>query len=659
MNPQAQTTKAMKITFPDGSVREYAAGTTALAIAESISPRLAADVLAATVNGEVRDLLRPINEDSTLVLHKWDDKEAKHTYWHTSAHLLAEALTELYPGTRFGIGPAIENGFYYDVQPPQGTVIKETDLEKIEKKMMELAAKNECLTRKDISKADAMKFFGDKGENYKTELISELADGTITLYEQGSFTDLCRGPHLPSTGLIKAIKLTSVAGAYWRGDEHRDQLTRIYGITFPKKKMLDEYITLMEEAKKRDHRKIGKELELFMFTEMVGKGLPIWLPKGTALRLRLEEFLKKIQKQYGYQQVMTPHIGNKNLYVTSGHWDHYGKDSFQPITTPEEGEVYLLKPMNCPHHCMIFKNSPRSYKDLPLRIAEFGTVYRYEQSGELHGLTRVRSFTQDDAHIYCRPDQVKDEFIKVMEIIEIIFKALDFKNVEAQISLRDPNNHEKYVGSDEVWEKAENAIIEACKEKNMNAVVEYGEAAFYGPKLDFMVRDAIGRRWQLGTIQVDYNLPQRFELEYTGEDNQKHRPVMIHRAPFGSMERFVAVLIEHTAGKFPLWLTPDQCVVLPISEKFNDYAMEVAQKLDMADVRCIGDYRNEKIGRKIRDNELKRIPYLLIVGEKEMAEGTVSVRKQGEGDKGAMSPEAFAEMINAEVHDQMYAYLKK
>lgn len=659
LSPQAQTKKAMKITFPDGSVREYPVGTTALAIAESISPRLAADVLAATVNGEVRDLLRPINEDSTLVLHKWDDKEAKHTYWHTSAHLLAEALTELYPGTRFGIGPAIENGFYYDVQPPQGTVIKETDLEKIEKKMMELAAKNECLTRKDISKADAMKFFGDKGENYKTELISELADGTITLYEQGSFTDLCRGPHLPSTGAIKAIKLTSVAGAYWRGDERRDQLTRIYGITFPKKKMLDEYITLMEEAKKRDHRKIGKELELFMFTEMVGKGLPIWLPKGTALRLRLEEFLKKIQKQYGYQQVMTPHIGNKNLYVTSGHWDHYGKDSFQPITTPEEGEVYLLKPMNCPHHCMIFKNSPRSYKDLPLRIAEFGTVYRYEQSGELHGLTRVRSFTQDDAHIYCRPDQVKDEFIKVMEIIEIIFKALDFKNVEAQISLRDPNNHEKYVGSDEVWEKAENAIIEACKEKNMNAVVEYGEAAFYGPKLDFMVRDAIGRRWQLGTIQVDYNLPQRFELEYTAEDNQKHRPVMIHRAPFGSMERFVAVLIEHTAGKFPLWLTPDQCVVLPISEKFNDYAMEVAQKLDMADVRCIGDYRNEKIGRKIRDNELKRIPYLLIVGEKEMAEGTISVRKQGEGDKGAMTPEAFAEMINTEVHDQMFAYLKK
>ncbi len=649
----------MKITFPDGSVREYPVGTTALAIAESISPRLAADVLAATVNGEVRDLLRPINEDSTLVLHKWDDKEAKHTYWHTSAHLLAEALTELYPGTRFGIGPAIENGFYYDVQPPQGTVIKETDLEKIEKKMMELAAKNECLTRKDISKADAMKFFGDKGENYKTELISELADGTITLYEQGSFTDLCRGPHLPSTGAIKAIKLTSVAGAYWRGDEHRDQLTRIYGITFPKKKMLDEYITLMEEAKKRDHRKIGKELELFMFTEMVGKGLPIWLPKGTALRLRLEEFLKKIQKQYGYQQVMTPHIGNKNLYVTSGHWDHYGKDSFQPITTPEEGEVYLLKPMNCPHHCMIFKNSPRSYKDLPLRIAEFGTVYRYEQSGELHGLTRVRSFTQDDAHIYCRPDQVKEEFIKVMEIIEIIFKALDFKNVEAQISLRDPNNHEKYVGSDEVWEKAENAIIEACKEKNMNAVVEYGEAAFYGPKLDFMVKDAIGRRWQLGTIQVDYNLPQRFELEYTAEDNQKHRPVMIHRAPFGSMERFVAVLIEHTAGKFPLWLTPDQCVVLPISEKFNDYAMEVAKKLDIADVRCIGDYRNEKIGRKIRDNELKRIPYLLIVGEKEMAEGTISVRKQGEGDKGAMTPEAFAQMINQEVHDQMYAYLKK
>ncbi|MDD6641109.1 MAG: threonine--tRNA ligase [Bacteroidales bacterium] len=646
----------MKITFPDGSVREYQAGTTALQIAESISPRLAADVLAATVNGEVRDLSRPITEDSTLKLHKWEDDEAKHTFWHTSAHLLAEALTELYPGIKFGIGPAIENGFYYDVEPANGEVIKETDLEKIEKKMAELAAKKEAVVREDISKADALKMFEAKGENYKVELISELADGTITLYRQGAFVDLCRGPHLPNAGEIKAIKLLSVAGAYWRGDEHRPQLTRIYGISFPKKKMLDEYLVMLEEAKKRDHRKIGKEMELFTFSDMVGKGLPLWLPKGTALRLRLQEFLRTIQKRYGYQEVMTPHIGGKQLYVTSGHWDHYGKDSFQPITTPEEGEVYLLKPMNCPHHCMIYKNTPRSYKDLPLRIAEFGTVYRYEQSGELHGLTRVRSFTQDDAHIFCRPDQVKDEFLRVMDIISTIFKALKFESFEAQISLRDPNDHEKYVGSDEVWEKAERSIVEACQEKGLNAKVEYGEAAFYGPKLDFMVKDAIGRRWQLGTIQVDYNLPERFDLEYTGTDNQKHRPVMIHRAPFGSMERFVAVLIEHTGGKFPLWLMPDQAVVLPISEKYNDYAQQVANRLNILDVRTIGDFRDEKIGRKIRDNELKRIPYLLIVGEKEAADGTISVRKQGEGDKGIMTPDAFAEMVNAEVKNMMNAY---
>ena len=646
----------MKITFPDGSVREYEKGVTALQIAESISPRLAAEVLAATVNGEVRDLTRPINDDSTLRLHKWDDEEAKHTFWHTSAHLLAEALTELYPGTKFGIGPAIENGFYYDVEPPAGVVIKETDLEKIEKKMVELVARKEAVVREDISKSEAMAMFEAKGEIYKVELISELEDGTITLYRQGGFVDLCRGPHLPDTSPIKAIKLLSVAGAYWRGDEHRPQLTRIYGITFPKKKMLDDYLVLLEEAKKRDHRKIGKELELFTFSDMVGKGLPLWLPKGTALRLRLQDFLRAIQKRYGYQEVMTPHIGAKQLYITSGHWDHYGKDSFQPITTPEEGEIYMLKPMNCPHHCMVYKNSPHSYKDLPLRVAEFGTVYRYEQSGELHGLTRVRSFTQDDAHIFCRPDQVKDEFLRVMDIIAIIFKALDFKNFEAQISLRDPNDREKYVGSDEVWEKAERSIVEACQEKGLPAKIEYGEAAFYGPKLDFMVKDAIGRRWQLGTIQVDYNLPERFELEYTGDDNQKHRPVMIHRAPFGSMERFVAVLIEHTGGKFPLWLTPDQAVVLPISEKFNDYAQQVADKLNLLDVRTIGDYRNEKIGRKIRDNELKRIPYLLIVGEKEMAEGVVAVRKQGEGDKGAMTPDAFAQMVNAEVKAMMTNY---
>ncbi|MBQ7449308.1 MAG: threonine--tRNA ligase [Paludibacteraceae bacterium] len=670
----------IKITFPDNSVREFEKGVTALQIAENISQRLAQEVLAATIKtspnpsqeGETKtsndkpqageqdwqqvDLTQPINEDCHIRLHKWDDAEAKHAFWHTSSHLMAEALQELYPGIQFGIGPAIENGFYYDVLPADGQTIKESDLPVIEKKMQEIQQRKETLIRREISKADALRDFAAKGQTYKCELISELQDGHITTYTQGAFTDLCKGPHIPSTAPIKAVKVLSCAAAYWRGDASRPMMTRIYGISFPKKSMLDEYLALLEEAKKRDHRRIGKELELFMFSDMVGKGLPIWLPKGTALRLRLEDFLKKIQKRYGYQQVITPHIGSKNLYVTSGHWDHYGKDSFQPITTPEEGEVYLLKPMNCPHHCAIFKNSPRSYKDLPFRCAEFGTVYRYEQSGELHGLTRVRSFTQDDAHIFCRPDQVKQEFIRVMELIQIIFKALDFENFEAQISLRDPNNREKYVGSDEVWEKAERAIIEACEEKGLPAKVEYGEAAFYGPKLDFMVKDAIGRRWQLGTIQVDYNLPERFELEYVGEDNQKHRPVMIHRAPFGSMERFVAVLIEHTAGKFPLWLTPDQVAVLPVSEKYNDYAQRVREQLEAQDIRCIVDDRNEKIGRKIRDNELKRIPFMLIVGEKEEAEGTVSVRQQGATDKGAMKINEFAEFITKAVSEQMNAY---
>ena len=643
----------IKVTFPDGSVREYAAGSTAFQIAESISPRLANDILAASVNGEIIEVNRPITEDCSIKLHKWDDAEAKHAFWHTSAHLMAEALQELYPGIQFGIGPAIESGFYYDVMPAAGTVIKESDLAAIEKKMAELVAKKEPIVRQDISKADALKMFEERGETFKCELINDLEDGTITLYTQGAFTDLCRGPHLVNTAEIKAVKLLSVAGAYWRGDEKRPQMTRIYGISFPKKKMLDEYLVLMEEAKKRDHRKIGKELELFAFSESVGKGLPLWLPKGTALRLRLEDFLKRIQKRFGYQQVMTPHIGQKELWVTSGHYAKYGKDSFQPIHTPEEGEEYLLKPMNCPHHCEIYKVTPHSYKDLPLRYAEFGTVYRYEQSGELHGLTRVRSFTQDDAHIFCRPDQLKEEFMKVMDIIFIIFKALNFENFEAQISLRDPNNKEKYIGSDEVWEKAETAIIEACEYKGLKAKVELGEAAFYGPKLDFMVKDAIGRRWQLGTIQVDYNLPERFDLVYTGADNQKHRPVMIHRAPFGSMERFVAVLIEHTGGKFPLWLTPDQAVVLPISEKFNDYAKEVADKLAQFDVRAIVDDRNEKIGRKIRDNELKRIPYLLIVGENEMNEGKISVRKQGEGDQGVMTPDEFATLVNDKIKEMM------
>ena len=639
----------IKITFPDGSVREYEAGVTGLQIAESISSRLAQDVLACGVNGETVELNRPIMEDASVKLYKWDDAEGKHAFWHTSAHLMAEALQELYPGIQFGIGPAIENGFYYDVMPAEGTVIREGDFAEIEKKMTELVQRKETLERRDISKTDALKFFGDRGQTFKNELIADLEDGHITTYTQGAFTDLCRGPHLLSTAPIKAVKILAVSSAYWRGDEKRPQMTRLYGISFPKKKMLDEYLVLLEEAKKRDHRRIGKEMELFMFSDMVGKGLPMWLPKGTALRLRLEDFLKKIQKRYGYQQVMTPHIGSKNLYVTSGHWDHYGKDSFQPIHTPEEGEEYLLKPMNCPHHCQIYAWKPRSYKDLPFRCAEFGTVYRYEQSGELHGLTRVRSFTQDDAHIFCRPDQVKDEFIRVMEIIQIIFGALKFDNFEAQISLRDPNDREKYIGSDEVWEQAERAIIEACEEKGLKTTTALGEAAFYGPKLDFMVKDALGRRWQLGTIQVDYNLPERFQLEYVGEDNQKHRPVMIHRAPFGSMERFVAVLIEHTAGHFPLWLCPDQVAILPVSEKYNEYAQKLLQYYDEQGVRAVLDDRNEKIGRKIRDNELKRIPYMLIVGEKEQADGTVSFRQQGGGEQGVLPYEEFATKINDEV----------
>lgn len=640
----------IKITFPDNSVKEFESGITPLQIAESISPRLAQEVLAATVNGQEWDLTRPVTADAAIKLFKWDDPEGKHAFWHSSAHLLAEALQELYPGIKFGIGPAVENGFYYDVDPGEATITA-ADFPTIEAKMLELAGHKDPIVRKEISKADALDMFGKRGEEYKAELISELEDGTITTYTQGAFTDLCRGPHLPNTGLIKAVKITSLAGAYWRGDEKRKQLVRVYGISFPKKKMLDEYLVLLEEAKKRDHRKIGKEMELFAFSPNVGPGLPLWLPRGTQLRDRLEAMLRKVQKRFGYLQVITPHIGNKMLYVTSGHYAKYGKDSFQPIHTPEEGEEYLLKPMNCPHHCEIYKVSPRSYKDLPLRFAEFGTVYRYEQSGELHGLTRVRCFTQDDAHIFCRPDQLKEEFLKVMDIIFIIFKALKFDNFEAQISLRDPVHREKYIGSDENWEKAERAIVEACEEKGLKARVEYGEAAFYGPKLDFMVKDALGRRWQLGTIQVDYNLPERFELEYTGSDNQKHRPVMIHRAPFGSMERFVAVLIEHTGGKFPLWLTPDQVAILPISAKFNDYAQQVASELAEKDIRAIVDDRNEKIGRKIRDNEMKRIPYLLIVGEKEAENGEVSVRKQGEGDKGSMKIATFAANLNAEVEE--------
>ena len=644
------------ITFPDGSVREYEQGVTGQQIAESISPALARNVIACGVNGETTELNRPINSDAKVELYKWEDEEGKHAFWHTSAHLLAEALKELYPGIQFGFGPAIENGFFYDVMPKEGDVIKEGDFEKIEKKMKELAAKDEPVVRQEVSKADAMAAFGADGQTYKCEHIDQdLEDGTISTYTQGNFTDLCKGPHLVSTGAIKAIKITSVAGAFWRGDANREQMTRIYGITFPKKKMLDEYLVMLEEAKKRDHRKIGKEMELFMFSERVGKGMPIWLPAGTELRLRLQDMLRHIQKRYGYQEVITPHIGSKNLYVTSGHYAHYGKDSFQPIHTPEEDEEYMLKPMNCPHHCEVFAWKPRSYRDLPLRIAEFGTVYRYEKSGELHGLTRVRSFTQDDAHIFCRPDQVKSEFLRVMDIINTVFTIFKFENFEAQISLRDPNDHEKYIGSDEVWAESEQAIIDACKEKGLNAKIEYGEAAFYGPKLDFMVKDAIGRRWQLGTIQVDYNLPSRFKLEYTDDDNTKKTPVMIHRAPFGSLERFTAVLIEHTSGHFPLWLTPNQVSILPISEKYNAYAAEVAKYLDTMGVRAIIDDRNEKIDCKIRDNEMKRIPYMLVVGEKEQADGAVAVRKQGQGDQGTMSMADFAKLVNDEVAEQLKA----
>lgn len=646
----------VKITFPDGSVREYEQGVTGLQIAESISPALARNVVSCGVNGETVELNRPINEDANVELYKFEDEQGKHTFWHTSAHLLAEALQELYPGIQFGFGPAVESGFFYDVMPAEGQVISENDFAKIEAKMLELAKKNEPVVRKEVSKADALAEFKADGQEYKCEHIEQdLEDGTITTYTQGNFTDLCRGPHLMNTGLIKAVKITSVAGAFWRGDPKREQMTRIYGISFPKKKMLDEYLVILEEAKKRDHRKIGKEMELFMFSERVGKGLPIWLPKGTQLRLRLQELLRSLLKPYNYQEVICPGIGGKSLYVTSGHYAHYGKDAFQPIQTPEEDEEYMLKPMNCPHHCEVYARKPRSYKDLPLRIAEFGTVFRYEKSGELHGLTRVRTFTQDDAHIFVRSDQVKSEFENVIDVILKVFKIFGFENYEAQISLRDPKDTEKYIGSDEIWEESENAIREACKEKGLETREEVGEAAFYGPKLDFMVKDAIGRRWQLGTIQVDYNLPERFKLEYTAEDNSKKTPVMIHRAPFGSLERFTAVLIEHTAGHFPLWLTPDQVAILPISEKFNDYAQKVRQYLDKQGVRALVDDRNEKIGRKIRDNELKRVPYMVIVGEKESAEGLVSMRKQGGGEQATMSMEEFAQRINAEVAEQLKA----
>ena len=646
----------VKITFPDGSVREYEQGVTGLQIAESISPALARNVVSCGVNGETVELNRPINEDANVELYKFEDEQGKHTFWHTSAHLLAEALQELYPGIQFGFGPAVESGFFYDVMPAEGQVISENDFAKIEAKMMELAKKNEPVVRKEVAKADALAEFKADGQTYKCEHIEQdLEDGTITTYTQGNFTDLCRGPHLMNTGLIKAVKITSVAGAFWRGDAKREQMTRIYGISFPKKKMLDEYLVVLEEAKKRDHRKIGKEMELFMFSERVGKGLPIWLPKGTQLRLRLQELLRSLLKPYNYQEVICPGIGGKSLYVTSGHYAHYGKDAFQPIQTPEEDEEYMLKPMNCPHHCEVYARKPRSYKDLPLRIAEFGTVFRYEKSGELHGLTRVRTFTQDDAHIFVRQDQVKSEFENVIDVILKVFKIFGFENYEAQISLHDPKDTEKYIGSEEIWAESENAIREACREKGLETREEVGEAAFYGPKLDFMVKDAIGRRWQLGTIQVDYNLPERFKLEYTAEDNSKKTPVMIHRAPFGSLERFTAVLIEHTAGHFPLWLTPDQVAILPISEKFNEYAQQVRQYLDKQGVRALVDDRNEKIGRKIRDNELKRVPYMVIVGEKESAEGLVSMRKQGGGEQATMKMEEFAQRIQAEVAEQLKA----
>ena len=643
----------INITFPDKSVKEYQKGVTGHEIARSIHPGLAKDVLSITVNGELWDIMRPIEQDAHILLHKWDDEHGKHAFWHSSAHLMAESIEELFPGTKFGIGPAIDQGFYYDIDLPDGRILTDADLPVIEKKMKELASQKEIYSRREVSKNEALDYFGKKGDEYKLELIDDLEDGTISFYSQGNFTDLCRGPHLPDTSKIKAIKLLSLAGAYWRGDIKRKQLTRVYGITFPKQNQLEEYLDLLEKAKERDHRKIGRELELFTFSQKVGMGLPLWLPKGAILREKLENFLKRVQVQHGYEPVLTPHIGQKELYVTSGHYEKYGKDSFQPISTPVEGEEFLLKPMNCPHHCEIYKSKPHSYKELPIRYAEFGTVYRYEQSGELHGLTRVRGFTQDDAHIFCRPDQLKEEFIKVIDIILYIFKALDFNDYVVQISLRDPGDKDKYIGSDENWEKSEKAIVEATHEKGLEAITEIGEAAFYGPKLDFMVKDALGRKWQLGTIQVDYNLPERFELEYVGADNQKHQPVMIHRAPFGSMERFVAVLIEHSAGKFPLWLTPDQVVIIPVSEKFNDYAEKVSKFLNNCDIRSLIDQRNEKVGKKIRDNELKKIPYLLVVGEKEKISDTIAVRRQGEGDKGTMKLEEFADMLVKETEAQL------
>ena len=643
----------INITFPDKSIKEYEKGVTGLEIARSIHPGLAKDVLSITVNGELWDIFRPIEEDAHILLHKWDDDDGKHAFWHSSAHLMAESIEALFPGTKFGIGPAIDQGFYYDIDLPEGKVLTDADLPVIEKKMKELASQKEVYNRRNVSKKEALEYFGKKGDEYKLELIDELEDGTISFYTQGNFTDLCRGPHLPDTSKIKAIKLLSLAGAYWRGDIKRKQLTRVYGITFPKQNQLEEYLELLEKAKERDHRKVGRELELFTFSQKVGQGLPLWLPKGAFLREKLENFLKRVQVQYGYEPVLTPHIGQKELYVTSGHYEKYGKDSFQPMATPIKGEEFMLKPMNCPHHCEIYKSRPHSYKELPIRYAEFGTVYRYEQSGELHGLTRVRGFTQDDAHIFCRPDQLKEEFIKVIDIILYIFKALDFNDYVVQISLRDPGDKETYIGSDENWEKAEQAIVEATKEKGLDAITEIGEAAFYGPKLDFMVKDALGRKWQLGTIQVDYNLPERFELEYIGADNQKHQPVMIHRAPFGSMERFVAVLIEHSGGKFPLWLTPDQAVIIPVSEKFNDYAEKVSKYLNNCDIRSLIDQRSEKVGKKIRDNELKKIPYLLVVGEKEENSDTVAIRRQGEGDKGTMKLKDFADMMVEETESQL------
>ena len=641
----------INITFPDGSVKAFENGVTAYDIAQSISPRLAAEVLAATVNGEIYDLTRPITADAEIKLHKWEDEEAKHVFWHSSSHLMAEALESLYPGVKFGIGPAIENGFYYDVDLA-GAVITDADLPKIEKKMLELAQGKEDFKRIEVSKADAMKHFEEKGDQYKCELISELEDGTITYYTNGAFTDLCRGPHLRNTEVIKAVKLTAIAGAYWRGDEKRQQLTRIYGITFPKKSMLDEYLVLLEEAKKRDHRKLGKEMGLFTFSSRVGMGLPLWLPKGAVLRYQLETFLRAKLQEYGYLQVVTPHIGSKQLYVTSGHWAKYGKDSFQPIKTPQEGEEYMLKPMNCPHHCEIYASSPHSYKELPIRLAEFGTVYRYEQSGELHGLTRVRSFTQDDAHMYVRPDQLKDEFKKVIDLIQYVFKVFKFDKFKAQISLRDKVNREKYIGSEENWERAERAIIESCEEKGLPAKVEYGEAAFYGPKLDFMVKDALGREWQLGTIQVDYNLPERFELEYIDADGSKKRPIMIHRAPFGSIERFTAVLLEHTAGHLPVWLAPEQVKVLPISEKFENYAKKVCELLNNSEIRASIDARNETLGKRIRDIAQFRVPLLVVVGEKEEADGTVSVRREGV-NVGTMSAEDFVKYVKSAIAEEL------